>query len=76
MRHTMTMQPIWVEGREWERPYRREQIIGIGQRIWKLGWGLGFVLLMTALSEWGPTVKYSKVPPVPSVSRPAVHAVK
>ena len=76
MRHTMTMQPIGVEGVKLERPVRREPAVGIGRRIWMLGWGLGFVIVMTLLSEWGPHAAYSKVPPAPAVSEQAVHAVK
>ena len=76
MRHTMTMQPIWVEGIRLERPVRRQPVVGLGRRIWMLGWGLGFVILMTVLSEWGPPTAYSKIPAAPAISDQAVHAVK
>ena len=76
MRRTMTMDAIWVEGVRVARPRRRERVDGLGRRVWILGWGLGFVVLMTVLSEWGPRVAYSKVPAVQAVSEPAVHTVK
>ncbi|HEY4382653.1 MAG TPA: hypothetical protein VGN01_20080 [Acidobacteriaceae bacterium] len=49
---------------------------GPGRKLWELGWGLLFVLAMTALSEWGPRTLYSKVPPPPAISQQAFHAVK
>jgi len=76
MRRTMTMDSIWVEGVRVERPARRERVDGLGRRIWMLGWGLLFVVGMTVLSEWGPRVAYSKVPPAPAVSDPMVKVVK
>jgi hypothetical protein len=76
MRHTMTMQPIWVEGIRVDKPVRREPVVGLGRRIWMLGWGLGFVILMTVLSEWGPPAAYSKIPAAPAISEQSVHAVK
>ena len=76
MRRTMTIQSIWVEGFRLERPPRRESSVSLGRKIWMLGWGLGFVILMTVLSEWGPRAAFSKVPPAPAISQQEVHAVK
>jgi hypothetical protein len=55
--------------------YRAE---GPGKILWKLTWGLVFVLAMTVLSEWGPRLGYSKTLPDTTsvVSQPMVHAIK
>lgn len=58
--------------------YRAE---GRGKTLWKLTWGVLFVLAMTVLSEWGPRLGYSKTPPdatsvVSQPSQPMVHAIK
>jgi hypothetical protein len=55
--------------------YRSE---GPGKILWRLTWGLVFVLAMTVLSEWGPRLGYSKTPPdeTPVVSQPVVQIVK
>ena len=52
-----------------------------GKTLWKLTWGVLFVLAMTGLSEWGPRLGYSKTPPdatsvVSQPSQPMVHAIK
>jgi hypothetical protein len=51
---------------------------GPGISVWKLTWGLVFVLAMTVLSEWGPRLGYSKTPPDATsvVSQPVLHAIK
>jgi hypothetical protein len=54
---------------------------GWGRTLWKLTWGVLFVLAMTALSQWGPRMGYSKTPPdttsgVSQPSQPMVHPVK
>ena len=76
MGRTMTARSVWVEGVRLERPARQERADGLAAKLWKLGWGLLFVVGMTVLSEWGPRVAYSKVPPAPAVSEPAVQVVK
>jgi hypothetical protein len=52
-----------------------------GKTLWKLTWGVLFVLAMTALSQWGPRLGYSKALPdatsaVSQPSQPMVHPVK
>jgi hypothetical protein len=76
MQQQMTMQPtlqhtvhyLWFDGFDTE---------GLGRKLWKLSWGLLFVMAMTLLSEFGPRTEFSKIPPAPVVAKqPAVHAVK
>ena len=77
MRQSMMMKTMWVEGFRLEkRPYRQNRVDGFGSRVWKLGWGLLFIVAMTVLSEWGPHAAFSKVPPAPAMTEQAVHAVK
>jgi hypothetical protein len=51
---------------------------GRGKSLWRLTWGLVFVLAMTVLSEWGPRLRYSKTPPDAQAvaSQPMVQIVK
>jgi hypothetical protein len=51
---------------------------GPGKNLWRLTWGVVFVLAMTALSEWGPRLGYSKTAPdaTQGVSLPVVQIVK
>jgi hypothetical protein len=47
------------------------------RKMWDLTWGLVLVAGLTAISEFGLRVEYSKTPPdAPVVSQPMVHAVK
>jgi hypothetical protein len=50
----------------------------VAKKAWKYGWGLLFVLAMTALAEWGPRLGYSKEPPAPApvVRQVAAQAIK
>jgi hypothetical protein len=76
----MTMQYVWVDGHRVERVTRAARAAGsegLWKKLWDYGWGLLFVLAMTALSMFGPRMAYSKAAPAPvSVSAPAVHIVK
>jgi hypothetical protein len=70
----IAMQHIWIEGAriDWA-----ERVEGLRKRMWKYGWGLLFVLVMTVLAEYGPRTLYSKIPPAPpAASQPAVHGIK
>jgi hypothetical protein len=68
-----TTQHFWM-GRRAAQVHRAE---GLGGTLWKYGWGLLFVLVMTVLSEYGPSPVYSKTPPwQPVANAPAVRAVK
>ena len=51
---------------------------GPGKNLWRLTWGLVFILAMTVLSEWGPRLGYSKTPPDAQsvVSQPVARIVK
>jgi len=63
-----TVQHVWFDGFNTE---------GLGRKLWKLSWGLLFVVAMTLLSEFGPRTEFSKLSPGPVVAnQPAVHAVK
>jgi len=63
-----TVHYVWLDGFNTE---------GLGRKLWKLGWGLLFVVAMTLLSEFGPRTEFSKLPQGPAVpNQPAVHAVK
>jgi hypothetical protein len=69
-----TRQHFWMDGDEAKSASPME---GLGRRLWKYGWGLLFVVVMTVLSEYGPRTVYSKLAPAQAVaSQPAVHAVK
>ncbi len=50
----------------------------VWRKLWKLGWGLGFVALMTLLSEWGPHIEFSKAAPdaQTATNSASYHAVK
>jgi hypothetical protein len=70
----MTMPQVWIH--ETREP-RVEFAQGFGKKLWKFGWGLAFVVLMTLLAEFGPRTVYSKMADAPvSISEQAVHAVK
>ena len=69
-----TTQPFWMDGDEAKSASPEE---GFGRKLWKYGWGLLFVVVMTVLSEYGPRTVYSKIAPGPAAaSQPVVRAVK
>jgi hypothetical protein len=51
---------------------------GLLKKLWKLGWGLAFIIAMTILSECGPHTVYSKMSdgPITTASQPATHWIK
>jgi hypothetical protein len=51
---------------------------GLLTKLWKLGWGLAFIIIMTILSECGPHTVYSKMPDatLTTASQPAAHWIK
>jgi quinol-cytochrome oxidoreductase complex cytochrome b subunit len=62
------VQSAWLDG------FRAQ---GLSRTLWRFGWGLLFVVVMTLLSVFGPRTQYSKVPPGTSVADgPAVRSVK
>lgn len=62
----------------WHPSDALDRMDGVLKKTWRYGWGLVFVLAMTALSEWGPRLAYSKEPPAPPpvVSQFAVQVIK
>ena len=76
----MAMQHVWIDGYRAVgavRVDRADRTEGIARKLWKYGWGLLFVLMMTMLSEYGPRTVYSKAAPAPpSFSQPSVHCIK
>lgn len=47
-------------------------------KVWKLGWGVVFIVVMTVLSECGPHTVYSKIPSAPAnpASQPGARCIK
>jgi hypothetical protein len=68
----------WVETErvETERTDWIERVEGFRKTLWTHGWGLLFVVVMTLLAQYGPRTVYSKLPPAPPASEPAVHSIK
>ncbi len=68
------------QGWEWEArtTTRRVERPHFGQTVWKFGWGLIFVCVMTVLSECAPHIGLSKFvdEATPVISHPFTHVVK
>ena len=74
MQPQMTMPQDWIHA---TREPRVEFADGLGRKLWKYGWGLLFVVLMTLLAEFGPRTVYSKMAGAQvSISEQAIHTVK
>jgi hypothetical protein len=70
-----TRQQFWVDGDDAAKSAR--PVEGVGHKLWKYGWGLLFVVVMTVLSVCGPRTVYSKLAPGPvGPSQATVRAVK
>ena len=69
-----TRHHFWMDGDEAKSA---TPMPGLGRKLWKYGWGLLFVIVMTVLSVYGPPTVYSKIAPGPAAaSQPVVRAVK